>query len=202
MATPPSASRIRSPWASRRVASRGLLRTGDRRSMGGTQYWTHDGSMLRSAVVSHDEVHRYSLGRRWAPQVVDDQLCWVLLNPSTADGTIDDPTVRRCIGFSRDWGYNALVLVNLFAYRATHPNELRFAADPVGPYNEHYVKAAVWHSASVVVGWGGTPHGASPIDLRREEYAQGRTVHCLGRTQGGRPKHPLYIPKLKDREEY
>ena len=80
---------------------------------------------LSEAVISQDERHRYSLTRRWGdgPRVC----CWIMLNPSTADATTDDPTIRRCIGFTHDWGYDALTVVNLYAWRATDPADLRNA---------------------------------------------------------------------------
>ena len=81
---------------------------------------------LSEAVISQDERHRYSLTRRWGdgPRVC----CWIMLNPSTADATTDDPTIRRCIGFTHAWGYDALTVVNLYAWRATDPADLRNAA--------------------------------------------------------------------------
>ena len=80
---------------------------------------------LSEAVISQDERHRYSLTRRWGygPAVC----CWIMLNPSTADATTDDPTIRRCLRFTQGWGYDALTVVNLYAWRATDPADLRNA---------------------------------------------------------------------------
>ena len=80
---------------------------------------------LSEAVISQDERHRYSLTRRCGngPRVC----CWIMLNPSTADATTDDPTIRRCVRFTQAWGYNALTVVNLYAWRATDPADLRNA---------------------------------------------------------------------------
>ena len=80
---------------------------------------------LSEAVISQDERHRYSLTRRWGngPRVC----CWIMLNPSTADATTDDPTIRRCVRFTQAWGYDALTVVNLYAWRATDPADLRNA---------------------------------------------------------------------------
>ena len=94
--------------------------------------WKAD--MERSANFSRCRRYRYALWRRWAPG--DDYGLLVGLNPSTADHRRDDPTIRRCIGFARDWGYSGLCVANLFAFRATYPRDLFAADDPVGPRND------------------------------------------------------------------
>jgi hypothetical protein len=140
--------------------------------------------------TSADGRYRYLLGRRWASGPL---VLWVLANPSTADAFADDPTLRRCIGFSAAHGYAGLVVVNLWAWRATHPRELRHVADPDGPENDARVAEAVAASAGpVVLGWG-----------RQGEHSRTRTVlgllvgrplRCLGVTSAGQPRHPLYVP--------
>jgi hypothetical protein len=117
-----------------------------------------------------------------------------MLNPSTADATQDDPTIRRCIGFARAWGYGALEVVNLFACRATDPERLRRVPDPVGPENDRHILRAVRRASETVVAWGNRGvhlgrHDAVLRLLRRRRVA----VHCLGRTQAGHPRHPLYL---------
>ncbi len=96
--------------------------------------------MTGSAVLSECARYRYRLDRAWER---DDHglgtVTWVMLNPSTADADVDDPTIRRCIGFSKAWGYNALTVVNLFAWRATSPRDLCAVEDPVGPDNEAHL---------------------------------------------------------------
>ena len=79
-------------------------------------------TMRREAEISPCGLHRYRLTREWAPTL--PTIAFVMLNPSTADGEIDDPTIRRCIGFARDLGYGRLHVVNLFTYRATDPREV------------------------------------------------------------------------------
>jgi hypothetical protein len=78
--------------------------------------------MHRAALFSRDRRFRYRLGRRWGQGAA---VCFVLLNPSTADEVVDDPTIRRCIAFARSLGYGGLEVVNLYAYVATDPAELR-----------------------------------------------------------------------------
>lgn len=117
------------------------------------------------------------------------QLC-SMLNPSTADATTDDPTIRRCIGFAKAWGCGSLSVVNLFAYRATSPKELKLVPDPIGLFNYHFVQQASQQAAITVAAWG--IHGG--------QLHQGQTVlsmlknpQCLGLTSAGHPKHPLYV---------
>jgi hypothetical protein len=138
------------------------------------------------ATFSRDRRYRYRLWRRW-----DDTrpvVAFVMLNPSTADARREDPTIRRCIGFARAWGFGGVEVVNLFAFRATDPRSLRRVRDPVGPLNARYVRAATRRSALVVAAWGahGVPDRAGMPRLPRG----GR---CLGFTRGGQPRHPLYV---------
>ena len=116
-----------------------------------------------------------------------------MLNPSTADERTDDPTIRRCIGFARDWGYGGVEIVNIFALRATDPRELRRARDPIGRMNDAHVAGAAKRSAAVVIAWGA--HGAL---LARGAAALGllsprARLLALGWTQAGEPRHPLYL---------
>ena len=142
-----------------------------------------------AASFSRDGHYRYSLTRRWAP---GPRITWVLLNPSTADARQDDPTIRRCIDFSRRWGFGALEVVNLFALRTPHPAVLRSAADPVGPGNDRALRRAIERSEAVVAAWGN--HGAF-VDRANEVRAvlPGDAL-ALGLTGRGEPAHPLYLP--------
>lgn len=113
------------------------------------------------------------------------------LNPSTADEVNDDPTVRRCIRFAQRWGYGALCMTNIFAYRATDPNVMKTQADPVGKLNDRYLKSAAHQAGIVVAAWG--THGAHED---REEKVLGLLrgkLSCLGTTKAGHPRHPLYL---------
>src|SRR5205823_6070189 len=74
--------------------------------------------------------------------------------PSTADEWDDDPTARRCIGFAQNWGFGALALVNLFAYRSTEPAGLLQAEDPVGPANDTHILASARTATRIVLAWG------------------------------------------------
>ncbi len=152
--------------------------------------------MNRWADLSDCGRYRYALGRQWAEGV---EALFVLLNPSTADAELDDPTLRRCIGFAKREGCGASRTVNLFGWRATAPRDLVAAQgageDVVGPRNDVAVRDALREcDGPVIVGWGAhgmaEAHGAA---LARVAASQGRTLFCLGVTKAGQPRHPLYI---------
>ena len=95
------------------------------------------------AVVSNWERYRYWLSRPLRePNSTDNAVAFVMLNPSTADAWEDDATIRRCVGFAEAWGHDILIVVNLYAYRATDPKKLAKVEDPVGPSNSHYLSWA------------------------------------------------------------
>lgn len=152
-----------------------------------------------NARLSTDTLYRYELSRWWGP---GDGVLWVMLNPSTADATVDDPTIRRCRGFSQAWGFGGLVVVNLYALRCTRPVHLLDHPDPVGPDNERTIK--VWLEARnlplVVCAWGDGARRLSELVADQAggvlEWAAeaGRTLRCLGTTREGEPRHPLYLP--------
>lgn len=149
-----------------------------------------------SANLSVDGRYRYSLTRDWV--VGTGRTLWVMLNPSTADAEVDDPTIRRCIGFSRSWGRRALTVINLFALRATDPRELRAVSksEAIGPQNNAAIqKAAIGSDVrEIVCAWGanGSLHA-------RDEYVYallqdiGGALSCLQLTKARQPRHPLYL---------
>ncbi len=151
--------------------------------------------MDRSATFDETGAYRYQLGRRWDDYNLRN-LCFIMLNPSTADAFEEDPTIRRCIGFAKRFGFPSLTVVNLFAMRATDPKELKHAMDPVGERNDQYICDAVTNSTKVVCAWG--VHGA--MRDRNQEVLKlitelPRELRHFGLTKEGHPKHPLYLPK-------
>ncbi|KVP17103.1 DUF1643 domain-containing protein [Burkholderia ubonensis] len=151
--------------------------------------------MKKSAVFSPCRRYRYALWRHWGalPGTVDlGYAMFVGLNPSTADETNDDPTIRRCIAFAQSWGYSGVCMVNLFAFRATYPADLLQASDPVGPENDAWLKHFAHHASVVIAAWG--VHGTH---LARDAAVKELLpqLHCLRRTKDGHPGHPLYLPK-------
>lgn len=158
-----------------------------------------------SAVISDDGLYRYVLTREIDdPQfgcLDEDErggtVTFVGLNPSTADATTDDPTIRRCVRFAREWGFDRLKMVNLFAYRATDPNDLFKAAwggtNIVGPENDHHLSLAFGGSDKIVAAWGAlTPVMALRVYEFAETFA-GWEFWALGLTKLGSPRHPLYM---------
>lgn len=136
-------------------------------------------------MISPCEKYRYWLLREWDPML--RAVLWVLLNPSTADATTDDATIRRCIEFSKRWGYGSLLAVNLFAYRATDPKAILRAGpvESVGPDNWTTLQTAVQHTDRGIVAWGNGGFYPRP-DIPPHP---GGWWH-LGKTNNGEPLHP------------
>lgn len=152
-------------------------------------------TVASGAHISGDGVYRYGLWRHWGP---GPSLSFVMLNPSTADAALDDPTIRRCTGFARTLGHDGINVVNLYAFRATNPAELRTAVDPHGPENEAWLRGrleAARHGATtIVVAWGAwLPDDHAAPTFRNLAREVGVTLRCLGRTKEGQPRHPLYL---------
>ncbi|NVO56190.1 DUF1643 domain-containing protein [Rhodobacteraceae bacterium B1Z28] len=161
------------------------------------------GDAPSTAVYSDCELYRYSLTRIWNQK--GHKALFVMLNPSTATEVQNDPTVERCERRARALGFGAFQVTNIFAWRDTDPRKMRAAADPVGPDNDAAILAGVDWSDQVIAAWG--THGAH---LERGKAVEqllrgtGQPLSHLGLTQGGHPKHPLYIaysqqPELWDR---
>lgn len=146
----------------------------------------------RGATISDCGTYRYDLTRRWGD---GPQACFIMLNPSTADASQDDPTIRRCIGFAKSWGCGSLVVVNLWALRSTDPKALLTHPDPRGPLNYAIVEQHVRTSWPVVAAWGAfkARRGLYPIDVEYVAARCGVTLQCLGTTKDGHPRHPLYV---------
>ena|ERR1700726_215647 len=149
----------------------------------------------KSASISPCGTWRYRLTRHWA---ADYMLPFVMLNPSTADAEVDDPTIRRCMSFARREGAGGLVVVNLFALRSPSPVRLREVNDPFGPGNaaalKEVEKYSIRLSVPIVCAWGahGTFHGGNNAAVRIFQEAGAHLV-CLGKTKEGHPRHPLYV---------
>lgn len=153
--------------------------------------------MKRDAVISECGRYRYRLYREWE-QTENLPVMWLMLNPSTADASIDDPTIRRCIGFSKAWGYGAMWVGNLYAIRSTDPSILTEVSLEVarGPENDRHLFAMAAESAFIVCAWG-TPGGTT-----RPEIVAPGGLWCLGTTKHGAPRHPLYVAGSQQRVTY
>lgn len=166
----------------------------------------------RKTIFSADRIHRYTLWREWAvptaslfytadphltyyPGQHNQFAMFIGLNPSTADETKDDPTIRKCIGFAQRWGFGALCMCNIFAFRATDPKDMRKATDPIGDDNWRHVTKCALEAGMIVAAWGVNGayknQGECVLMWLRE---CGLGVKCLRVTNGGFPEHPLYVP--------
>lgn len=142
-----------------------------------------------SAAFSHDRKYRYRLTRWWAEG--GTKVLWVMANPSTATAKIDDTTIRQCIVFSKKLGASSLMVVNLFAYRATHPKELLKVADPVGSENRRILAEAMQGVDTAVAAWGALSNDLwRLVRLNIGLVKQMNGLKCLGKTKNGAPKHP------------
>jgi hypothetical protein len=144
------------------------------------------------ALLSDDGVYRYELSRRWSN---GPAATFIMLNPSTADATLDDPTIRKCRGFAQRWHMGAIFVVNLFALRSTDPANLKTHPKPIGSDNDDAIHDAVVRSRAIIVAWGAKGN----MRNRDKEVCEilrdiGREPMCLRMTKSGFPQHPLYVP--------
>lgn len=149
------------------------------------------------AVWSDDMQHRFILWRDWGPKCLRNFVQVIGLNPSTANETENDPTLRRVIAFAKREGAAGLVMTNLFSFRSTNPNALY--SMPAGEHrlgeNDGYLREAAKYARLRIAAWG--THGDylgradAVIKLMRDD---GRALHCLGTNNDGSPRHPLYVP--------
>lgn len=150
--------------------------------------------MERTAVISACGAYRYSLTRRWSEAPL---LPFVMLNPSTADAKEDDPTIRRCIGFARREGAGGLIVANLYALRSPAPEALWASRDPIGPENWRMLVGlaaqAIAPSLPIICAWGALARQDQIDGALRMFQTAGARLACLGRTQRGAPRHPLYV---------
>ncbi len=149
------------------------------------------------AVFSSDRVYRYKLWRIWN-ETPKPRLChFCMLNPSTADEDVNDPTVTRCEERARRGSYDGLLVTNLFAFRATDPADMMAAADPIGPDNNLAIMASRVKAAITICAWGndGAFRGRAADVLAQldSELFDGQRLYCLGVNSTGHPKHPLYV---------
>lgn len=160
--------------------------------------------MERKTLFSPDRVYRYTLWREWPGDFWFDEITkgepgygrrdeyvqFIGLNPSTADEKKDDPTVRKCINFAKRWGFGAMCMTNLFAFRATDPKVMKQYPEPVGPDNDKWLVEIAKSSGAIIAAWGtnGVHQGR---DAAVKKLIPG--MWCLRKTQHGHPEHPCYI---------
>jgi hypothetical protein len=154
---------------------------------------------MNDAYFSRDGVYRYWLLRELVACGAGSyplhfkRILWIMLNPSTADCTVNDPTIKQCMAFSAAWGFQIMEVVNLFALRATDPRVLtQVKGDPVGEENDRWIKYAAGSADRIVCAWGSNRFArcrARQVAQMLSDYS----LHCLHINADGMPKHPLYI---------
>ena len=145
---------------------------------------------IRRATFSPCRIYRYTLEISWE---AGDKVQFIGLNPSTADEVRDDQTIRRCKRFAKDWGYAGIVMTNLFAFRATNPRHMMMTPDPIGPGNDNAIMSVARESALTVACWG-TRGSHRFRDAAVMALLGDQKMSCLGTTDRGHPRHPLYLP--------
>lgn len=156
-------------------------------------------TVFKDAEISHCKKYRYCLWREWD---IGRAVTFVMLNPSTADANFDDPTIRRCIGFAKNWGFSKLVVVNVFAFRATNPRDLPISdiAKARGRKNSYWLEYAATYSELIIPAWGVPKPGLdlgywyANTTIKNVAEKHRTPVECLGLTMQGAPRHPLYVP--------
>lgn len=162
----------------------------------------------KGAQFSPCKKYRYALWRTWNQD--DGHVMFIGLNPSTATETEDDPTVRRCMGFAKRWGFGGIYMMNLFAFRATDPKVMQAQAEPVGAENNSMIFMYAQSAQKVICAW-----GAFECAVKRGREVEGlitvgpagvicrqKHLYCLGQTKDGHPRHPLYVPYSQKLERW
>lgn len=146
-----------------------------------------------TAIISECGQYRYLLTRPGDSLSEKGTALFLMLNPSTADATIDDPTIRRCRNFAKAWGCNGIAVANLYALRATNPEDLWKRADPVGPENDWRLRMLACEYTDIVCAWGANAKPERVAAVANILTAAGGRLWCLGTTKDGHPRHPLYV---------
>jgi hypothetical protein len=175
------------------------------------------------AILSADQRYRYVLSRHVSALAGDKPIClWVMVNPSTADASTDDHTIRKVSGYCRRWGFARFRVVNLWAYRSKDVGSLSALSaldqpdpiDIIGPDNDRNIREQAVFASEIIVAWG-SRQKMPPSAKTRIPYVLGllrgamlgviprrAPIFCIGRTKGGDPLHPLTTPYSAPRERF
>jgi hypothetical protein len=150
------------------------------------------GNVNSWAQFSECDRYRYALGRQWGD---GPNALFVMLNPSTADEYVLDPTLRRCQNYAEQWGFDGFLVCNLFALRSTDPRVMLRDPEPIGPENDAYIRLTAEACDMIVCGWGnhGTHMGRAGEVMEILRSAGEEKIHALSVTKSGQPGHPLYL---------
>lgn len=155
-----------------------------------TKTFIDNNGVYSEAIYSNDLMHRYSLKRIWDKD--KDVITWIMLNPSTATELVNDPTIERCIIRAKSYGFGSCQILNLFAFRATNPHELKVQVEPIGESNNDFILSECSNAGKIICAWGN--HGT--LANRSEEVLnliKDFDLYYLRLTSIGQPSHPLYI---------
>lgn len=150
---------------------------------------------IKAAYVSEDRLYRYWLlrGFKFEGSLDPDTSVWVMLNPSTDDETDNDPTLNRVITFAQREGKRSIIVLNLYAFRATNPDELGRVNDPVGPENDIILNHISRTCTDIICGWGNKADDRRVREFLAIAQRWGTRLWCLGKNKNGSPKHQLYV---------
>jgi len=158
-----------------------------------------------SAVFDPSGVYRYALWRWWTDDLKDQRFVnFVMLNPSTADGEKDDPTIKKCMSYADAWGFKRLAVTNLFALRSTDPTNIetgwsdvvkRKVDDPIGPQNDETIKSIAFHATAIIGAWGNDGWLLDrPAAVKQLLRPYATKFYFLRMNGTGEPAHPLFLP--------
>lgn len=148
--------------------------------------------MIKTAVLSECKTYRYRLSREFAP---GRTMMMIMVNPSTADDTVDDQTIRKCVGFAERAGFGRLIVGNKFAHRSAEVADLRHVKDPIGPENDHHLREMMSSADTVVVGWGALSKIPEALRSRWKDIVRmaddaGHELQTIGINADKHPTHP------------
>lgn len=159
----------------------------------------------RRAEISEDQLYRYTLVREWSN---GDRIAWLCFNPSTADSSTDDASIRKMVGFSKRWGYGSMVVLNLFAFRNRDPKAVgSMGVDAIGIMNDFWISESLKGCSELICAWGCGEHfraskhtGLRSLDFRPKLLLSNLrgafpnlSIQCLGYREDGHPRHPLML---------
>jgi hypothetical protein len=144
--------------------------------------------MKREATLSPDETHRYTLTRILEDDLNDRTLTFILLNPSTADDTEDDPATKKCIEIAREHNFRRVEVVNLFSVIESDSQDLRDIDEPLRPENDEHILAACEQADKIICGWGDE---GEYMNRSSEVYNKisDNELECLRINQSGEPTY-------------
>ncbi|MEH6667760.1 MAG: DUF1643 domain-containing protein [Psychrobacter sp.] len=158
--------------------------------------------MFRAATISNCNLYRYNITRKWNLEG-DNLVSFIGLNPSTADASKDDPTLLRCINFSKSLGFDGMILVNLFAYRSTSPKAMKEFINPIGEENDAYIIDAIMQTNKTILCWGNHGvHKSRDIEIHNLIRTYRELNFCFGKTLSNQPRHPLYLSRNTPLERF